>query len=334
MDLASLASQNAQPLITGGGLKQQKIPLPPLDEQRAIADFLDGMDARITRFIAARRKMIALLEEKKQAVINQAVTRGLDPSVPMKDSGVDWLGEIPAHWEVPQIGHFSRVGNGSTPSRSNYGYWATEGFPWLNSANVHAGLITSSNQFVTPLALAECHLPVVEPGDLLVAITGQGKTRGTAALVGLTATINQHMAYIKIRSPKVMPAFLHKAVSAAYLTLRELSSDSGSTKGALTCADIRHFRVPVPPVTEQQAIVNYVDRETFRVDALITRHRREIALMQEYRTRLIGDVVTGKLDVRGVELPAVEEVIGEEIEATMEDEPAEEYIGEFEEIER
>src|SRR5690606_23723678 len=87
MDLASLASQNAQPLITGGGLKQQKIPLPPLDEQRAIADFLDGMDARITRFIAARRKMIALLEEKKQAVINQAVTRGLDPSVPMKDSG-------------------------------------------------------------------------------------------------------------------------------------------------------------------------------------------------------------------------------------------------------
>ena len=107
-----------------GTVKRTPLALPPLDEQRAIADFLDAMDERIIRFIDARRRMIELLEEQKQAIINQAVTKGLDPDIPMKPSGVDWLGDIPAHWEVSPLGRLVDLLGGMTPSKNNTEYWS------------------------------------------------------------------------------------------------------------------------------------------------------------------------------------------------------------------
>lgn len=132
----------------------QIVPIPPPDEQAAIVRFLDHADRRIRRYIRAKRKLIALLNEQKQVIIQQAVTRGLDPTMPMKDSGVEWLGEFPAHWEVRRLKYVARIGNGSTPSRSNLGYWTNGTYPWLNSSSVNQGIITSTNQFVTPTALS------------------------------------------------------------------------------------------------------------------------------------------------------------------------------------
>jgi len=283
-------------------------PVPPADEQAAIVRFLNHADRRIRRYILAKQKLIKLLEEQKQAIIHHAVTRGPDPDVRFKPSGVEWLGEVPEHWESWQVRHFAAVGNGSTPSRGNAAYWSSGAFPWLNSGSVNAGVITASDQFVTERALRECHLPRVSPGSVLVAITGQGKTRGTAAVLAIEATINQHIAFITPRRspPTATPEYLRQCFVAAYPELRRISDDSGSTKGALTCEDLKHFRVPLPPIDEQNTIVGVAGEATANVESGLKAAEREIALLSEYRTRLIADVVTGKLDVReaAVRLPA------------------------------
>jgi len=272
------------------------LPLP--SEQAAIVRFLDHITRRIERTIHAKRKVIALLNEQKQAIIHRAVTRGLEPNVRLKSSSIPWLGEIPEHWELWRISRLAKVGNGSTPSRAKPFYWHGGSYPWLNSANVNRGFIDSADQFVTKTALQECHLPRVPAGSVLIAITGQGKTRGTVAVLGIEATINQHIAFITPRLSIVTPDFLHLVLTAAYYTLRALSEDSGSTKGALTCEDLKRFKIAIPPRSEQAALVEYIQKATHALRTTISRTEREIDLLREYRTRLIADVVTGKLDVR------------------------------------
>jgi type I restriction enzyme, S subunit len=277
--------------------KRMPVPVPPADEQATIVRFLDWANGRLERAIRAKRKVIALLNEQKQAIIEQAVTRGLCLSLPLKPSGVPWLGDIPQHWEMWRIGQFAKVGNGSTPSRANPSYWDGGSYPWLNSSQVNRGRIRSADQFVTPRALRECHLPKVPAGSLLVAITGQGKTRGMAAILDVEATINQHVAYIAPRGPVASTEFLHLALAAAYRPLRALSDDTGSTKGALTCEDLKRFKLPVPPRAEQDGLVQRVAVETRAIVNATRRLEREIELLGEYRIRLIADVVTGQFDV-------------------------------------
>ena len=209
------------------------------------------------------------------------------------------------------MGRFSKVGNGSTPSRGNAAYWTDGVHPWLNSSSVNQGVITRADQFVTDLALRECHLPRLHPGSVLVGITGQGKTRGMAAVLSIDATINQHMAFITPDMTRVSSHYLQMCLTAAYSELRAISDDSGSTKGALTCEDIKRFMVVMPPRQEQERLVSEVRRELAGVDASIDRARRQVDLVQEYRTRLVADVVTGKLDVRetAAQLPAEAESV-------------------------
>lgn len=296
-----------------GAAGQQRVPepfvanfqvvLPPLPEQFAIVRFLDYVDRRIRRFIRAKRRKIDLLNEQKQVIIHQAVTGQIDvrtgkPYPAYKPSGVPWLGDVPDHWEVWKIGHLAKVGNGSTPLRSNRVFWAEDGYPWLNSSCVNQGYITKADQYVTDVALHECHLPRVAPGSVLVAITGQGKTRGKAAMLVVEATINQHMAYITPHNDASSSEYLHLFMIGAYTQLRAISDDSGSTKGALTCEDLKRFRVLMPPREEQSRIVTALKKSISEIEAALARIHREIDLIREYRTRLIADVVTGKLDVR------------------------------------
>lgn len=273
--------------------------VPPASEQVSIVSVIDRADRRIRHYIRAKQELIRLLEEQKLAIIRRAVTRGLEANAPLRPSGVEWLGQVPAHWEIWQIGHFAVVGNGSTPSRGNPNYWVGGDYPWLNSSSVNEGTISASKQFVTSRALRECHLPRVRPGSVLVALTGQGKTRGKAAVLTIEATINQHIAFITPRrqGTVAIPEYLQQFLLAAYFELRRMSDDSGSTKGALTCEDLRHFRVLLPPVAEQREIIKRVSDATAAIESTARLAEHEILLLQEYRTRLIIDVVTGKLDV-------------------------------------
>lgn len=180
----------------------------------------------------------------------------------------------------------------------------------LNSSYANQDSVTQSNQFVTDVALRECHLPIVPPNSVLVAITGQGKTRGKATVLRIEATINQHLAYITPRNKLVSADYLKLALDGAYKELRAISDDSGSTKGALTCGDLKHFKLALPPRFEQENLLFTVANQSSALNNAIEHTTHEINLIQEYRTRLIADVVTGKLDVRA----AAEKLKGEEEE--------------------
>lgn len=317
------ASSNTQDNLNAEKVRNLPVLLPPNDEQRAIATFLDRETAKIDALIAEQEKLLALLAEKRQATISHAVTRGLTnlpgadlnaafgggpkgegkdspshPNVPMKDSGIPWLGEVPAHWNVIPLKYVSRIGNGSTPNRDNPSYWAEEGFPWLNSSVVNQDEVTEAERFVTDLALRECHLPVIEPPAILVGITGQGKTRGMAAPLMFKATINQHVAFIKPEQGRLLVDYLLRALEMSYEHLRIESEGAGSTKGAITCDQLSRFSIPLPPLDEQAAIAKHLDVEAAKFDKLSGDAGRAIDLLNERRSALISAAVTGKIDVR------------------------------------
>jgi len=273
------------------------IPIPPRKEQTVIAQFLDRKTALIDQAIGIKEKQIELLKERRQILVQRAVTRGINPNVKLKDSGVEWIGEIPEGWEVKKLGYLALVGNGSTPNRSNSGYWQNGIIPWLNSSKVNDETITSAEQFVTPKALKECHLPMLTPGTIVIAITGEGKTRGMSALCEISATINQHLAYIKVESLKIDPIFLLRYLQAMYANIRAESSGLGSTKGAITCESIKKYIIPLPHILEQLLITEYIENIKTKVAAAITLKEKEIDKLQEYKASLINSAVTGKIKV-------------------------------------
>lgn len=271
---------------------------PPIDEQAAIATFLDRETVKIDVLISEQEKLIALLAEKRLATIAQVVTKGLNPNALMKDSGVEWLGEVPEHWDVSPIKYIARVGNGSTPNRDEPKYWSEGRYPWLNSSVVNQDKVTEADQFVTEQALKECHLPIVVPPAVLLGITGQGRTRGMAATLLFEATINQHVVYIKPCSDRLNVDFLRRVFDMAYQYLRSESDSAGSTKGAITCGQILRLAIPLPSIDEQARIVTFLDDESARLDALTNEAARGVALLQERRSALISAAVTGKINVR------------------------------------
>ncbi|MFM5840365.1 MULTISPECIES: restriction endonuclease subunit S [Aeromonas] len=295
------------PAINSSELIDIKIVVPSWKEQQTIAAFLDYETARIDRLITLQQRLIELLKEKRQAVISHAVTKGLNPDAPMKDSGVEWLGQIPDHWLSNRVGWCCQVGNGCTPSRDNMDYWSEGTYPWLNSGKVNDGYIISAEQFVTVTALKECSLPKVPAGSIVMAITGEGKTRGSVAMTGIDTTLSQHLAFITVTSTKISPMYLCIWLESQYQRIRFESEGWGSTKAAITCSDIKSYPLPEPPLNEQSKIVEYVGERSKTFDLLIQKSESMISVLQERRTALISAAVTGKIDLRGWTPPSDEE---------------------------
>ncbi len=287
----------AQPGLSSEFCSKLIVPRPSKRVQVPIANYLDRETARLDALVAEKERLLKLLAEKRRALITRAVTRGLDPNVPLRDSGVLWLGEIPAHWETWKVGHLAEVGNGSTPSRNNAAYWSEGTIPWLNSSVVNYSEVTRADQFVTALATQECHLPQVKRGSVLVAITGQGKTRGRAAVLSFDATINQHLAFIYPKQSHLLPWFLKWTLFAAYDFLRSISDDAGGTKGALTCEAVANLRVPVPPVREQAGILENIATSVEQLDSLRAVAKNTISLIKERRSAIISAAITDQLEV-------------------------------------
>ena len=286
--------------LTHMGIQSVLIPLPPLPEQHAIVRYLDHADRRIRRYISAKRKLIALLEEEKQAVVNRAVTRGLNPNVRLKPSGVEWLGDVPEHWEIRRLGYLAtKFGSGITP-RGGATVYEEDGVPFLRSQNIHFdGLRTRNVARITPSLHRELSGSHVKPRDVLLNITGASIGRACSVPDDFAeGNVNQHVCIIRPNQSRLLPNLL-----AAYLFTPNMQREirfeqSGASREGLTLQSIRNFRVIAPPLSEQAAIIEHLDKATAGIDAAIARTRRQIELLQEYRTRLIADVVTGKLDVR------------------------------------
>ena len=276
------------------------IACPPLPEQRAIVRYLDHVDRRIRRYVDAKEKLVALLEEEKQAVVNRAVTRGLDPNVRLKPSGVDWLGDVPEHWEVRRLGHLAtKFGSGLTP-RGGATVYQERGVPFLRSQNIHFdGLRMQDVAKISPKLHLELKGSHVKPGDVLLNITGASIGRVCPVPDSFVeGNVNQHVCIIRPNRSSLLPNLLAAYLSTPMLQREIQSEQSGASREGLTLQSIRNFKVVLPPLAEQEAIVEYLDKATANIDDATARARRQIELLQEYRTRLIADVVTGKLDVR------------------------------------
>lgn len=297
------SNSNTQKNLGMSTIDNLDFPYPSEFEAKCIANFLDHETAKIDTLIEKQQQLIKLLKEKRQAVISHAVTRGLNPQVPMKDSGVEWCDYIPEHWRIGKLGYFARVGNGATPSRENQSFWNGGTIGWLNSSKVNDVIITEAEQFITPLALAQTSVQPVKANDLVIAITGEGQTRGRVAICQLEATINQHLASIQIYDNSLRHEFLFLWLSANYERIRFESTGAGSTKGAITCGDIKSYPIVLAPLPEQKEIINYIELQNQRFSNLMAKAEDQVQLLKERRTALISAAVTGKIDVRNWQAP-------------------------------
>ena len=276
-------------------LAAQLLPLPPLPEQTAIVRYLDHVDRRIRRYVSAKRKLIALLEEEKQAIVNQAVTRGLDPNVRLKPTGVAWLGDVPEHWEVRRLKYVcsdAAIYGANIPAT----YYQAEGVRFLRTTDIaDDGSLNAGGVFL-PTELVDGY--VLSDGDILLSRSG---TVGRSFLY--SAYLHGPCAYAGylvrfVPNPVILPKFLFRFTKTAAFSSFLRTMAISSTIENVNADKYANGHLPLPPLPEQAAIVAYLDEATVDIDSAIARTRRQIELVQEYRTRLIADVVTGKLDVR------------------------------------
>jgi len=255
---------------------------PPQEEQQTIARFLKAQDRLFRKFIRNKRRFIELLKEQKQNVINQAVTRGLDPKVKLKPSGVEWIGDIPEHWDVRKLKHIAAMKSGdnlTSDQISEAGEYPVYG------GNGLRGYFNNYNK----------------DGKYLL-VGRQGALCGNVHRVEGKFWATEHAVVTGVRPGISMDWYYYM------LTVMNLNqySESAAQPG-ISVEKIQNLRTALPSHEEQEAIVSHIERETATIDYTITRAQREIELMREYRTRLISDVVTGQVDVRGIEVPEVAE---------------------------
>lgn len=291
------------PAINASELVKIEVPLPPLDTQRRIAAFLDEKTARIDGLIAKKRELLERLAEKRQALITQAVTKGINPHAPMKPSGIDWLGDIPAHWEVKRLQFLtSKIGSGVTP-RGGAEAYVNEGIMLLRSQNIqNEGLSLGDVVFIDEETHSNMMRTQVISNDVLLNITGASIGRCCHYnLEGIEANVNQHVCIIrpcKFESARFITSFLQADPGQSQIFLSQV----GASREGLSFSEIGDFTLALPPIEEQTAIADYISdafnqyiRQTEDID-------KSIALLTEYRSALITGAVTGQID-----LPALDE---------------------------
>ncbi len=275
----------------------QRVPLPPLAEQAAIVRFLDWANGRLERAIRLKRKTIALLNEQKQAIIHRAVTRGLDPDAPLKDSGIPWLGETPAHWEVRKLKFEMSFRGGGTPSKGNPAFW-NGSIPWVSPKDMKSDVIRDTEDHITERAVAESSTNLVPAGSLLMVVRSGILQRSIpVALCNREVALNQDMKAL-ISKGRIDLEYFVLFVRGCEKRLLRVWTKQGATVESIEHQYLANTKVPIPPIGEQRLIVRQLAVEIEPQTNTISRLEREIALLREYRTRLVADVVTGKLDVR------------------------------------
>ena len=281
--------------------------LPPPEEQDQIVAYLRVQDAHIARFIKAKRDLIKLLTEQKLRIIDHAVTRGLDASVALKPSGIEWLGEMPEHWDASRLKYcVSRIHAGGTPDTGVDGYWSdsSDGIPWLLIADVtRADRVVNSTKRLTQAGLESKRLAVVPAGAVLYTMYA---SIGKAAILEIDSAINQAILGLEPKSNLLEAEFLFFWLRSLERHIKNLASTS--TQANLNAAKVKALPMFLPPVEEQKLICDWIKSECRIFDDAIARTEEEIKLIREYRDRLITDVVTGQIDVRGWQ-PGPEDVV-------------------------
>jgi type I restriction enzyme S subunit len=270
---------------------------PPADEQAAIVRFLEHANRKIDGFFREKRKLIGLLNEQKQAIIHRAVTRGLDPNAKLKDSGIPWLGDIPRHWEVRKLKSLVTTYGGMTPSKAVSSFWLGR-IPWVSPKDMKVRELHDSEDHISESALRATGISLIQPPAVLIVVRGMILARKFPVTVTrVPVTVNQDMKALVPKRELNADYFvsLLSGIQAELLLLVEIA---GHGTCCLRTDAWGSFALPIPPLQEQQEIERYLKQSLVAQDTAIARTEREIGLMQEYRSRLTADVVTGKLDVR------------------------------------
>ena len=291
----------AYPAIAESRLGTFHVRTPPLPEQAAIVRYLDYVDRRVRRLVRAKQKLIGLLEEQKQAIIHRAVTLGLDPDVPLKDSGVEWLGKVPEHWEVTRLKNLANVHTGLTLGKV-YKDIETKSYPYLRVANVQTGRVDLQEIKHIDVPLKEAIGAALESQDVLVTEGGDIDKLGRGCIWRneIPGCLHQnHVFSVRCHQHLLDPEFLVGLMSSQHGRNYFQQTGKQTTNLASTnSTTLRAFPIMLPPLAEQKVILDAIKKQNQKLDTTIDHAHREIELLNEYRTRLVADVVTGKLDVR------------------------------------
>lgn len=275
-----------------------RIAVPPFSEQQTIATFLDRETTKIDALIAEQQRLIELLKEKRQAVISSAVTKGLNSDVTMKDSGIEWLGEVPAHWDIKRVKDIAKLESGHTPSKTVPEYWENCDIPWvsLNDSKQLAivDYITETAVQINEKGLANSSARMLPPGAVVFT---RDATIGLAAITTRPMAVSQHLI-AWCPTDRIDSLFLLRVFNVMKVFLDALTF--GATIKTIGMADVKTLVTPLPPITEQREITDFIADETSKLDELTTEAQRAIDLLKERRTALISAAVTGKIDVRGL----------------------------------
>jgi type I restriction enzyme S subunit len=291
-------SFGTQPNIGMGVIEGLQVIVPPLPEQNTIAAYLDTKTAQIDRKIDLLTQKATQYGKLKQSLINETVTRGLDKSVAMKDSGVEWLGDVPKNWTVLRVKDtVIKIGNGVTPKGGSEVY-TDVGIPFIRSQNVYDdGLHIGDVSFISDEIHRDMKGSQLKEGDILINITGAsiGRTCVVPIELGI-ANINQHVAFLRTKcwfNTTYISLFLKSPFIKKYIQFEQ----NGASKEAFNLTQIANIPIVVPNVEEQTAIATYLDTKTTHIDRIIETINAQIEKLKELRKTLINDVVTGKIKV-------------------------------------
>lgn len=281
---------------------------PVLEDQIKISNFLDHETTKIDHLIEKQQQLIELLKEKRQAVISHAVTKGLDPNVPMKDSGVEWLGEVPEHWEVSKFGYISQVVRGGSPRPAgDPALFNGDYSPWVTVAEITKDdelYLTSTETFLTKKGSEQCR--VFKAGTLL--LSNSGATLGVPKILCIDANANDGV--VGFEQLQIDIEFAYFYLSILTNDLRERVKQ-GSGQPNLNTDIVKNISIAIPPLSEIQSIVTEIKGQIEKFVSLIQKAEQQISLMQERRTALISAAVTGKIDVRHWQAPTLAEAQAE-----------------------
>lgn len=274
--------------------EQFLLPIPPRPEQFQVSNHLDTKTAQIDSLIEKIEQKIELLKELRTTLICQCVTKGLDPNVEMKDSGIEWIGEIPKYWEIKKITYITtRIGSGATPKSDNKRYYSNGTIPWLVTGDLIDSRISEVTNQITPLAIDEYSTLKIWPSHSLV-IAMYGATIGKLGLLNFPSTVNQACCVCVFTSDN-SPKYWFYAMLAS--RMRILSMSYGGGQPNISQDLLKSLRFASPPLCNQTQISQFLDKKTSQIDSLIEKLERKIELHKEYRQSLISNVVTGKIRV-------------------------------------
>lgn len=283
--------------LSGDELANFTVAFPEVDEQLAIATFLDRETAKIDALIAEQETLLALLAEKRQATISHAVTRGLDPNAPMKDSGIPWLGKVPAHWSVGPLKHWVDLKSGGTPSKEKLQYWGGD-IPWASAKDLKTEKLADTVDHITPAAVDDGAVALLPPGAVLVVVRGMILARlFPVAQTLVPMAINQDLKGVLPRAGLDAGFLAWLLRGTAKESLQRLDEAGHGTK-ALRMEAWTSMALPIPPETEQAQIVAFLVQRTNQLDVLGYEASSAIELLRERRSALIAAAVTGQIDVR------------------------------------